>query len=203
MSDIAAIKEKVYSDVISVVTDYTTNPDAHVIVEDDGEPDEPPMVALDGSDSQRTGQTATNAIHDVRVLEVDTSPFDVVYGRERSYSVDMTISDVDGSRQDNIATDLKNVFEYNGRFRDPERFLSSVPIDDVRIVDMTPTDSGKRWASALGLEIDYIRTFRWSDVESPPSVVKRIVTDYDIDDDSDDTDVIVETTADSATYTKN
>lgn len=176
MSVLSTLQEQVYDDVYAVVDTYTTNPHHHVIREDDNEPDEPPMVALDGQTRQRSASNSKTGIHDLRVSQVFTNPFDVKFGEEKTFAVDVTIGDVDGNRANNILSDIQNSFSYDGRFRDAQSFLSSVPIDDVRVNDTSPIGTDGRLGHTLSIEIDYLRTFLYSDVNDPPSEVTEVVT---------------------------
>jgi len=179
MSELSTLKSTVYGDITTAVDSYVSSPNAHVIREDDGEPDSPPMVALNGQDRQRSSQNRTTGLHEVRVLDVLSSPFDVKYGRERTFSVDVTITDIDGDRADNILEDIETAFEYNPRFRPAETFVSSVKIDEIRVEDTSPTSRDQRLGHALNIEIDYVRSFLYSDVSNPPAEVKKVVQQYE------------------------
>lgn len=173
------LKDRVYADIRSVLSTYVGSPDDHLIVEDDDRPDDPPMVALDGSTSTRSDQYSDTGIHDVRVLDTFSNPYDVLLGRERTFSVDVTISDVGGDRADEVLEDIQNAFEYDPRFREADTFASDVPIDNVRVRDTSPTDRSQRVGHALSIEIDYLRTFRYSDLTDPPTEVTKVVQEYE------------------------
>lgn len=179
MSTLSTLKQAVYDDIYPIVDNYVTNPHNHLIREEDGEPDSPPMIALSGQTRERSNGNSKTGIHDVRVLELFSNPFDVKFGREKTFSVDVTISDIDGDRADTIHSKIQNVFEYNGRFRDPDSFVSSVPIDEIRVSDSSPTDRDQRIGHTVSIEIDYLRTFLYSEVDDPPSVVTEIVSQYE------------------------
>jgi len=178
MSELSQVKEQVYTDVAAAVSGYTSNVDSHVIKEDDDEPDEPPMVALSGTDRSRSSQNVQTGIHGVRVIDVLSSPFDVKYGRERTFSVDVTITDIDGDRADNILDDIENAFTFYPRFRDASDFLNSVLIEDVRVQDTSPTNRDQRIGHALSIEIDWVRTFLYSEVDDPPTEVTKVVQEF-------------------------
>lgn len=173
MSDLDTIKSAVYSDVVAVVNGYTPSPHDHVIREDDDEPEQPPAVSLNGSVTNRDEK---NGLHVLRVLEVQHNPFDVRYGRDKTFNVDVTIADTDGGRADNIYEDILNQFTYDNRVRNPQDFVGGEypPIDDVYGEGTNPLTRDQRVGHNLAVGVDYTRTFFHSDLTDPPSEVTRV-----------------------------
>jgi len=178
MSHLTTVKEHIYDDVATVVSGYVTDPHPHVIREDDDEPDQPPMVALNGRVTERSSNQSRGGMHTFYVFEVANNPFDVNYGEERTFDVDVTITDVDDDRADDILDDIHNTFTYDERFNSPSTFITSIPIDGVRVENASPTDRDQRIGHALNIEIDFVRTFWYSDVDDPPAQVTEVAQEY-------------------------
>jgi hypothetical protein len=187
MSTLDELKSAIYDDVVAVVGNHTASPDAHVIRADDDEPDSPPMVSLSAS---VTDDDSRRGIHDVRVVEVEENPLDVLYGRDKSLSVDVTIADVDGTRADTIHDQLSNAFTYDSRIRDPQSLIGAngPPIHDVNATDASPINRDQRVGHALDVSVDYTRTFYHSDIEDPPTAVTEVRQQFE---DSEDDRVFV------------
>jgi len=179
MSHLTSVKEQIYDDVVTVVNGFVTAPNSHVIREGDDEPEQPPMVALNGRVTARSNGNSRGGMHTFYVFEVVDNPFDVRYGEERTFEVDLTIADVDDDRADSLLDAIHNAFTYDSRFNAPSNFLSAVPIDDVRVEDSSPTDREQRIGHALTIEIDFVRDFWFSDVDDPPATVSTVVQEYE------------------------
>lgn len=173
MSDLDTLKSAIYSDVTSAVSPFVSDVDAHVIRESDDEPDSPPMVALNGTSRVDDSQVG---LYDVRVIRIETNPLDILYGRDRTFSVDVTIADTDGSRADSIYDAIANGLTYDNHIRDPQSLVSGdrPRISDVSVEDASPIGRDQRVGHVLVVEVDYTRTFFHSDIEDPPADVSTV-----------------------------
>jgi hypothetical protein len=178
MADFTILKEACYQRVVDVVSQFTSNPHSHVIRADDSEPEQPPMVAL-------AADTRPDPVgmHDTRVIEVETNPYDILYGEDRVFALDMSIVDVDGDRADNIYDGLNNSFTFDGRVRDPQALVGAdgPPISDVTTRDMSPLGRDERVGHVLATEVEYTRRFRHSDLTDPPVSADTVVQQFNGD----------------------
>jgi len=181
MDDTTAVKEAVYDAAVSVMRQFVTDPHQHVIRDGDDEPEQPPMIAYQGSTRPNDDHMG---IHDSRVLSVEQSPFDVVYGEDRTLTVDLTVADTDADRANQIQDALANAYTYDGRVRDPSTFVTAadVPVDAVSASDSSPLNRDYRVGGSLGVTVEFTRRYRHSDLEDPPVPATTVEQEYEVGD---------------------
>lgn len=191
MAGLDDIKRSIHGDLVDAMTSYgASDPQSRVVLEDADLPDEPPAVSFRESTSIDTRGIGG----DLRVDEVITNQngdtVDVRFREDVTALFTVTPMARDDQTVTAVYESVRQQFTAYGRVLDPSTLHDDV--QRVRVDGNEPADESERRADLLPIEVDFGRTFLYSDVTGstlPPATSVEIRLDVD----GDDVDEIVRT----------